>query len=130
MLPTNPPYAKGCSSNPTVRGVNQDPPECAKPEHVTAPPCPQPNGEIQKSAQSAITCADPHKPGWRNAKHAAQWSATLERHAYPVIGTKPVAAVLTEHVLRLLQPIWTELPETARRVRGEAILDYSAAPSG
>jgi integrase len=70
-----------------------------------------------------------HKPGWRNAKHAAQWSTTLERHAYPVIGTMPVAAVLTEHVLRLLQPIWTELPETASRVRGrvEAILNYSAA---
>jgi integrase len=49
--------------------------------------------------------------------------------ALPMFGTKPVAAVLTEDVLRLLQPIWTELPETASRVRGrvEAILDYSAA---
>ena len=27
---------------------------------------------------------------WRNAKHAAQWPATLETYVYPIIGSKPV----------------------------------------
>lgn len=63
--------------------------------------------------------------GWRNAKHAWQWSATLNNHAYPVIGDKPVADVTTDDVLAILQPIWHAKPETASRVRGriEAILD-------
>ena len=27
-----------------------------------------------------------HRAGWRNAKHAAQWGATLVTYAYPIIG--------------------------------------------
>lgn len=27
-----------------------------------------------------------HGKGWKNAKHAAQWPATLEAYAYPVMG--------------------------------------------
>ena len=30
------------------------------------------------------------KDGWKNAKHAAQWLATLETYAMPVIGNMPV----------------------------------------
>lgn len=70
-----------------------------------------------------------HSPGWRNAKHRAQWSATLTAYAYPVIGGSPVDEVGTDDVLRCLQPIWTEKPETAARVRGriEAVIDYGMA---
>ena len=28
-----------------------------------------------------------HRAGWRNAKHAAQWTSTLEAYAYPVFGS-------------------------------------------
>jgi hypothetical protein len=28
-----------------------------------------------------------HRTGWRNAKHAAQWSATVKTYAEPVIGS-------------------------------------------
>jgi integrase len=67
--------------------------------------------------------------GWRNAKHKAQWSATLEQYAYPVIGTRPVAAVDVEAVLAVLQPLWATKTTTANRLRGriEAVLDYAAA---
>ncbi|MBP2497809.1 integrase [Methylobacterium sp. PvP062] len=77
------------------------------------------------------TCAEgyveAHKAGWRNGKHVAQWSATLEAYAYPIIGELPVQAVDTALVMQVLQPIWTEKPETASRVRGriEAILDWA-----
>ncbi|MGC2854151.1 tyrosine-type recombinase/integrase [Novispirillum sp. DQ9] len=76
------------------------------------------------AAEAYITA---HRAGWRNAKHAAQWSATLETYAFPVIGELPVADVDTGLVLRVLEPIWTEKPETASRVRGriEAVLDWA-----
>ena len=62
---------------------------------------------------------------WRNVKHAAQWSSTLETYAYPVIGKLPVQAVDTALVMRILKPIWSTKTETATRVRGrlEMILD-------
>jgi integrase len=68
-----------------------------------------------------------HRAGWRNAKHAAQWEATLATYAYPVIGTLPVSAVDTAHVTKILEPILATKPETAARVRGriEAVLDYA-----
>jgi integrase len=77
------------------------------------------------------TCADnyirAHRAGWRNAKHAAQWAATLATYAYPIVGDLPVAAINTGHVTHILEPIWAAKPETAGRLRGrvEAVLDYA-----
>jgi len=72
-----------------------------------------------------------HKAGWRNAKHAAQWTATLETYAYPAFGDLPVQAVDTGLVMQALQPIWTMKPETATRVRGriESVLDWATTHS-
>lgn len=70
-----------------------------------------------------------HRTGWRNAKHADQWQATLQTYAYPIIGSQPVQHVDTALVLKVLEPIWSEKPETASRVRGriEAVLDREIA---
>jgi integrase len=67
-----------------------------------------------------------NKAGWRNAKHGAQWTATLKRYAYPVFGNSGVADVTVADVLKVLSPIWSTKPETASRLRGriEAVLDY------
>ncbi len=67
--------------------------------------------------------------GWSNRKHAAQWSATLEKYVYPTIGKMHVAAIETQHVVTALEPIWTTKSETAGRVRGriEVILDWARA---
>lgn len=64
--------------------------------------------------------------GWRNPKSAEQWTASLKTHA-PMIWRKPIADVDTDDVLDALRPIWTKLPETARRLRGriETILDHA-----
>ena len=69
-----------------------------------------------------------HAPGWRNPKHRPQWANTLASYAYPILGTLPVEAIDTDSVMRAVEPIWTEKPETATRVRGriEAVLDWSA----
>lgn len=70
-----------------------------------------------------------HRTGWRNAKHAAQWEATLKTYASPIIGTKRPEDITTDDVVRILKPIWTEKPETATRVRGriESVIDGALA---
>jgi integrase len=70
-----------------------------------------------------------HEAGWKNAKHAAQWTSTLETYAYPILGNLVAADIDTPSVLRVLQPIWTSKSETASRLRGriEAVLDFATA---
>ncbi|WP_246227610.1 tyrosine-type recombinase/integrase [Roseobacter ponti] len=58
-----------------------------------------------------------HEPTWRNKKHAAQFISTLETYTFPRMGNLKVSEVTTADVLAVLQPIWLEKPETARRVR-------------
>jgi integrase len=63
--------------------------------------------------------------GWRNAKHRQQWRNTLQTYVYPTLGELSVDAIDAGLVVQVLDPIWTEKPETAGRVRGriEAVLD-------
>ena len=70
-----------------------------------------------------------HRAGWKNAKHAEQWVSTLAMYAEPVMGKMDVALVETEHVVRVLEPIWNSKPETASRLRGriESILGWASA---
>ena len=86
------------------------------------------------SATKSITfdqCADAyiaaHQTGWRNAKHADQWTNTLRTYASPVFGAATVSLVDTPLVLKVLEPIWQTKTETATRVRGriESILDWA-----
>ncbi|WP_316173381.1 MULTISPECIES: tyrosine-type recombinase/integrase [unclassified Bradyrhizobium] len=68
-----------------------------------------------------------HSAGWRNAKHAAQWSSTLKTYAEPVIGSLAVHSVDTALVMKIIEPLWSKKPETASRLRGriEAVLDWA-----
>jgi len=77
--------------------------------------------------QCAETFIASHRAGWRNGKHAGQWSATLSTYAYPIIGALPVQAIDTGLVLKVLELIWKAKPETASRLRGrlENILDLA-----
>ena len=67
--------------------------------------------------EAAIAVHAANKPRWRNDRHSASWLQTLERHAMPVIGNTPLDRIDRGAVLRVLTPIWTTRPETARRVR-------------
>ena len=80
-----------------------------------------------------------HRAGWRNAKHAAQWEATIATYAEPIIGALPVQSVDTGLVMKVLEQevgdasdgtaatLWTAKPETASRLRGriELVLDWA-----
>lgn len=59
-----------------------------------------------------------HRPVWRHAEHmAADWRASLRRHAFPTLGQKSVATVTAADVMAVLAPIWTTTPYRARVVR-------------
>ena len=54
---------------------------------------------------------------FRNRKHKDDWINSLQRYASPIIGTLPIADVELPHVVKVLEPIWTDKTETATRVR-------------
>jgi integrase len=64
---------------------------------------------------------------WKSARHRLQWRTSLDTHILPVLGKVDVEAINTELVLKVLDPIWSTLPETASRVRGriETVLDFA-----
>jgi len=67
---------------------------------------------FRQCAEAYITA---HKDGWTKL-YADQWQDTLARFAYPVIGDLPVADIDRALVKRVLVPIWTSKPVTAKAV--------------
>ena len=57
------------------------------------------------------------RPTWRGRKSENDWRQTLRRHILPTLGSIPVDHVSASDVLRIIGPLWTRQPETARRVR-------------
>ena len=79
--------------------------------------------------QVAAEYIENHRASWKNAKHAQQWTNTLEQYAGPIIGDKSVGEITTEDVLSILQPLWITKTETASRLRSriELVLSYAKA---
>lgn len=78
---------------------------------------------FEKCAESYIAS---HRAKWTNAKHASQWTNTLKTYCAP-FNALPVQATDTGLVLKALEPIWTEKPETSTRLRAriEAVIDWA-----
>lgn len=78
---------------------------------------------------AALELIESKRHGWKNAKHAAQWTSTLEAYVFPKFGQVQVSKVETADVISALTPIWSIKPETANRVRQriEATIDYATA---
>ncbi len=79
--------------------------------------------------EAALKVHAEHAPSWKNAKHGAQWLATMDRHAFPSLGDVPVDQVTGPMVRDALASIWLTIPETARRVRQRigTVLDWAHA---
>ena len=56
-------------------------------------------------------------PTWTNAKHAAQFKSTLTNYVTPKLGRRPINDIQAADILSVLQPIWVDKNETARRVK-------------
>lgn len=70
-----------------------------------------------------------HAPSWDSAKHRQQWENTLSGYAYPKLGKLSVRDIEMAHVLSVLEPIWAERTETAKRLRGriERVLGWATS---
>jgi len=79
--------------------------------------------------QCGAAYIEAHEPSWKNAKHGAQWTATLTSYAYPIMGHLLARDVELSHILAALEPIWNTKTVTAVRLRGriESILDWAIA---
>ena len=64
---------------------------------------------------------------WKSEKHAAQWRMSIRVYANPYIGNMRLKDITREDILRVLQPIWFEKPETASRLRGRLENIFSQA---
>jgi integrase len=86
---------------------------------------------VDAKAMTFRQCADAfiasHEAGWGSAVHRRQWANSIAQYAHPVIGGLPVHAIETALVMKVIEPLWTTIPETASRVRGriESVLDWA-----
>jgi integrase len=90
-------------------------------------------------AEAADRFFSQHEMKWSNKKHAEQFTASMTKYVYPIIGTASVAAIDTPSVLRVLEQevpagrgypagtLWSVRAETASRVRNrvESVLDWA-----
>jgi integrase len=73
--------------------------------------------------------------GWSNTRHRDEFLSSLERWAFPIIGSMEVAAIGKAEILRVLEQkveggtFWTRRTTTADRVRNrcERVLDFAEA---
>ena len=77
--------------------------------------------------EAAARCIADKRAGWKNEKHADQWTNTLATYVSPLIGHLPVADIDLALIRKVLDPIWTTKNETASRVRQrmESVLDWA-----
>ena len=75
------------------------------------------HGSVPTFEQAAAKVIAMHRPNWKSARHAAQWTGTLRDYVYPKIGQKRVDWISSADVMAVLLPIWNEKHQTARRVR-------------
>ena len=80
-------------------------------------------------AEAAARVMEQKRAGWRSARHPRLWLGSLERYAFPRIGTRPVSEVTSADVLEILAPIWHVKEQTARNVRQRihAVLAWAIA---
>ncbi len=94
-------------------------------------------GETFRAA--ALAFVDENRDGWKNGKHASQWSNTLATYAYPLIGEKLTHEITLEDVKGVLQQpyqrgsyvgtLWGGARETASRLRSriETVINSTKA---
>lgn len=60
--------------------------------------------------------------------HASRWISSLEQYAFPLIGSRPIEEIRRPDVVMVLEPIWRDLHETARKVkiRLAQVIDYAS----
>jgi len=68
-----------------------------------------------------------YRQGLKNEKHREQLGNTIEKYAFPKLGSLPVKAITFNHVLAVLEPVWFKKPDLGSRLRGriEKVLSFA-----
>ena len=76
--------------------------------------------------EAAEACHKARQSGW-STRHADAFLATLELHAYPVLGRLRVDSVDEKDIVAVLSPLWQSKPAAARKIRQRVgvVLDYA-----
>jgi len=85
------------------------------------------NRTVPTFRDAAKTVHAEHAEGFRNDNHKGEWLSSLERYAFPIIGSRSVDAIDSSEILKVLSPVWLKKPETARRVRQRIALIFDWA---
>ena len=66
-----------------------------------------------------------HKAKWKSERHADNWLNQMKIHAFPTLGKKEIGTIRMEHLLQVLDPVWSK--ETGRKLRGalENVFDFA-----
>ena len=85
--------------------------------------------ELRTFRNVAIACIEAEAPGWKNRRTALLWQNSLQRWAFPTLGSMPVAGIDRAAVRQAIDDVWRSRPATARKVlrRIGTVLRYAAA---
>lgn len=77
---------------------------------------------------AALTYLKKKAAEFRNPRQAQQWESSLTTYAFPKLAKLPVADIGLHHIKAVLDPIWHDKTETAKRLqaRMENILGWAA----
>ena len=73
--------------------------------------------DVPTFKEAARIVWEANRARWRNERTATLWWASLENHAFAIIGDMAVDRITQSDVLGCVEPIWTTRTETARKVR-------------
>ena len=78
----------------------------------------RPGSSVPTFAEAAEFVIRAHRGGWKDGGGSeSNWRSSLQRYAYPQIGSVTVDAITTADLVRILLPIWHTKRETARKVK-------------
>ena len=82
--------------------------------------------QLKRCAKSAGSISQ-ERGALVDEKHRREWKSSLDRFVHPVIGNVAIADVEVGHVLKVIEPHWHRMPETARDVLGriEELIDFA-----
>ena len=80
--------------------------------------------QLQTVRQVATLFFAKHEARWVKV---GEWKRSFDKYVHPVIGNVAIADVGVPHVLKVAEPIWHRIPETAHRVLGrlEELIDFA-----
>ena len=81
-------------------------------------------------AEASETVIELHESTWKDrGRSANNWRASMDIYAMPKIGKRRIDQIAVSDILAILKPIWTEKPETAKKVKSrmQRVFEWAVA---